>query len=152
MDGKLAGSVTSDLPARFVVGGSGDAKRPSVKQADVKDLMIYRAGCVDEIAALESGTLLQAVRGLCVADDARFEVEAAEPRAEHDAGRRRRVAIALTDCRFTRPSFDHLAARPANSVRHSRHCSRTGDVTMRFISMIRGRTRGRCPAEQLMAT
>ena len=53
VDGKLAGSVSERLePNRFVVGGV---------QADYKDLLIYRSALnADEIAALESGRLLQA--------------------------------------------------------------------------------------------
>jgi lysophospholipase L1-like esterase len=53
VDGKLAGRVSERLePNRFVVGGV---------QADYKDLMIYRSALnADEIAALESGHLLQA--------------------------------------------------------------------------------------------
>ena len=53
VDGKLAGHVSERLePNRFVVGGV---------QADYKDLLIYRSALnADEIAALESGRLLQA--------------------------------------------------------------------------------------------
>jgi lysophospholipase L1-like esterase len=53
VDGKLAGRISERLePNRFVVGGV---------QADYKDLLIYRSALnADEIAALESGRLLQA--------------------------------------------------------------------------------------------
>ena len=53
VDGTLAGSVSERLePFRFVLGG---------KRADYKDLLIYRSALnADEVAALDSGRLLQA--------------------------------------------------------------------------------------------
>jgi hypothetical protein len=54
VDGHLAGRAAERLePKRFELGGPGEA--------DVKDLLIYRSALnADEVAALESGTLLQA--------------------------------------------------------------------------------------------
>jgi lysophospholipase L1-like esterase len=61
VDGKLAGRVGERLePNRFVIGGpgtSGAAAAP--RQADYKDLLIYRAGLnAEEVAALNQGVLL----------------------------------------------------------------------------------------------
>jgi len=54
VDGKLAGATAERLePKNFALGGPGEA--------DFKDLMIYRSALnADEVAALESGRLLQA--------------------------------------------------------------------------------------------
>jgi len=63
VDGKLAGRTAERLePSRFVIGGAGGAEAaPSPKQADFKDLLLYRAGLNgDEVAALHQGTLLKA--------------------------------------------------------------------------------------------
>ena len=53
VDGKVAGHVSERLePRRFILGGVG---------ADYRDLLIYRSALnADEVAALESGSLLQA--------------------------------------------------------------------------------------------
>jgi hypothetical protein len=54
VDGRLAGAARERLePKSFSIGGPGEA--------DVKDLLIYRSALnADEVAALESGRLLQA--------------------------------------------------------------------------------------------
>ena len=66
VDGKLAGTVAERLqPARFAIGGpdasAPAAVLPSPKQADYRDLLIYRAALnADEVTALQNGALLQA--------------------------------------------------------------------------------------------
>jgi hypothetical protein len=64
VDGQLAGRTAERLqPKRFVVGGPGVGSpgRPASKQADLKDLMIYRSALnADEVAAMRKGSLLQA--------------------------------------------------------------------------------------------
>ena len=64
VDGRLAGRATERLqPKRFVVGGPGVVTHgaPAVKQADLKDLMIYRSALnADEVAAMHKGALLPA--------------------------------------------------------------------------------------------
>jgi lysophospholipase L1-like esterase len=63
VDGRLAGKTVERLePTRFIVGGPGaGAHTASPKQADFKDLLIYRSALnADEAAALSNGTLLQA--------------------------------------------------------------------------------------------
>jgi lysophospholipase L1-like esterase len=62
VDGQLAGRTPERLePTRFVVGGPGaGARPPAPKQADFKDLMIYRSAInADEAEAMAKGTLLQ---------------------------------------------------------------------------------------------
>ena len=63
VDGQLAGHTAERLqPTRFIVGGPGaGGQMAAPKQADFKDLMIYRSALnADEAAALAKGTLLQA--------------------------------------------------------------------------------------------
>jgi len=62
VDGKLSGKVAERLePTRFVLGGSGSASPAAPKQADYKDLFLFRAALnEDEVAALNQGTMLQA--------------------------------------------------------------------------------------------
>ena len=63
VDGKLVGRTAERLePTRFVIGGPGGSERaPAPKQADFKDLLLYRAGLnSDEVAALQQGVLLKA--------------------------------------------------------------------------------------------
>jgi GDSL-like Lipase/Acylhydrolase family len=61
VDGKPGGRVTERLePTRFVVGGSGSAGSTGPKQADYKDLFLYRAALnADEVAALNAGKMLK---------------------------------------------------------------------------------------------
>ena len=63
VDGALAGRIAERLePQRFVVGGPGAAGTPAgPKQADYKDVFVYRAGLnADEVAALHQGRMLKA--------------------------------------------------------------------------------------------
>jgi lysophospholipase L1-like esterase len=63
VDGKPAGNVAERLePNRFVIGGPGASGAPAgPKQADYKDLFIYRAALnADEVAALTRGQMLHA--------------------------------------------------------------------------------------------
>jgi lysophospholipase L1-like esterase len=77
VDGRLAGKTAERLePARFVVGGPGSSSgAPAPKQADYKDLLIYRSALnPDEVAALHKGTLLQAsLEVYAPLADARFQ-------------------------------------------------------------------------------
>jgi hypothetical protein len=70
VDGKPAGRVAERLePTRFVVGGPGAAQtgvgadlqvRPSPRQADYKDVFLYRAALnADEVAAMNQGKMLK---------------------------------------------------------------------------------------------
>jgi len=70
VDGKPAGKVAERLePKRFVVGGPGAAQtgvgadlqvRPGPRQADYKDLFLYRSALnADEIAAMSQGKMLK---------------------------------------------------------------------------------------------
>jgi hypothetical protein len=61
VDGRLAGQVAERLePARFVVGGAGPNGGSGPRQADYKDVSIFRAALnADEVAALHQGQLLQ---------------------------------------------------------------------------------------------
>jgi lysophospholipase L1-like esterase len=62
VDGQLAGRTSERLQtARFVIGGSGESQIKGIRQADLKDLLIYRSAVnADEVTALAKGTLLQA--------------------------------------------------------------------------------------------
>ena len=87
VDGKLTGKVTERLePTRFVVGGpgaSGAAAGP--KQADYKDLFLYRAALnADEVAALNRGRMLKASLEIySPLNDAEFKADSiAENRAQ----------------------------------------------------------------------
>jgi lysophospholipase L1-like esterase len=63
VDGVLAGRTAERLePRQFVVGGPGASDRAKApKQADFKDLMIYRSALnADEVAVMQKGALLQA--------------------------------------------------------------------------------------------
>ncbi len=63
VDGKLGGKVAERLePTRFVLGGPGSAEGAAApKQADYKDLFVFRAALnEDEAAALSQGKVLQA--------------------------------------------------------------------------------------------
>jgi hypothetical protein len=63
VDGTLAGRIAERLePQRFVVGGPGAAGTPAgPKQADYKDVFVYRAGLnADEVAAMHQGRMLKA--------------------------------------------------------------------------------------------
>ena len=63
IDGKLGGRIAERLePRSFVIGGPGGAGIPAApRQADYRDLLIYRAGLnEDEAAALHQGQLLHA--------------------------------------------------------------------------------------------
>jgi hypothetical protein len=99
VDGKLAGSTAERLePSRFVIGGGGGAEAaPALKQADFKDLLVYRAGLNgDEVAALHQGTLLKAsLEVYSPLADARFErARRSRTAAEYDV-RQDRVAHGL---------------------------------------------------------
>jgi len=61
VDGKAVGSVAERLePTRFVIGGSGAAGTAAPKQADYKDVFLYRAGLnADEVAASNQGKMLK---------------------------------------------------------------------------------------------
>jgi hypothetical protein len=84
VDGQLAGRAPERLePTRFVIGGPGGgpdagARTPAPKQADFKELMIYRSALnADEVAALAKGTLLQAsLEVYAPLADARFQRDA----------------------------------------------------------------------------
>jgi hypothetical protein len=87
VDGQLAGRVPERLePTRFVVGGPGaGARTPAPKQADFKELMIYRSAVnADEAAAMAKGTLLQSsLEVYAPLADARFTRDASlENRAQ----------------------------------------------------------------------
>jgi lysophospholipase L1-like esterase len=60
-DGTLAGRVAERLePSHFVFGGSGSAGSPGPKQADYRDLFLFRAALnADEVAVLGQGKILQ---------------------------------------------------------------------------------------------
>lgn len=63
VDGKRIGTVAERLqPNRFVLGGPGSGENPPApKQADYKELLLFRAALnSDEVAALNAGKLLQA--------------------------------------------------------------------------------------------
>jgi lysophospholipase L1-like esterase len=64
VDGQLAGRASERLqPKRFVVGGPGVATdgAPAIRQADLKNLMIYRSALnSDEVSAMQKGALLPA--------------------------------------------------------------------------------------------
>jgi lysophospholipase L1-like esterase len=64
VDGQLAGRAAERLqPRRFIVGGPSQETptTPASKQADLKDLMIYRSALnADEVAAMRKGALLPA--------------------------------------------------------------------------------------------
>jgi lysophospholipase L1-like esterase len=62
VDGKLAGSTAERLePNRIVVGGPGSAQGSAPKQADYKDVFVFRSALnADEVAVLHSGRMLQA--------------------------------------------------------------------------------------------
>jgi hypothetical protein len=62
VDGKLAGSTAERLePNRIVVGGPGSAQGSAPKQADYKDVFMFRSALnADEVAVLHSGKMLQA--------------------------------------------------------------------------------------------
>ena len=63
VDGKFVGKVAERLePNRFVIGGPGASSAPAApKQADYKDLFLYRAALnADEVAALHEGRMLAA--------------------------------------------------------------------------------------------
>jgi hypothetical protein len=61
VDGKPAGKVAERLePNRFVVGGPGATGAAAPKQADYKDLFLYRAALnADEVDALHAGKMLK---------------------------------------------------------------------------------------------
>jgi hypothetical protein len=61
VDGKLAGKVNERLePTRFVVGGSAGAAGPGPKQADYKDVFLFRAALnAEEVAEINRGTILK---------------------------------------------------------------------------------------------
>ena len=61
VDGVLAGKTAERLaPASFVIGGPAESLPAAPRQADYKDLLIYRSALnSDEVAALQKGTLLQ---------------------------------------------------------------------------------------------
>ena len=86
VDGTLAGTVAERLePNRFGLGGA---------QADYRDLLIYRSALnADEVAALESGRLLQASLEVYspLTDDVPAGRSGAEPRAEPDVSQSRRA-------------------------------------------------------------
>ena len=92
VDGTLAGSVSERLePFRFVLGG---------KRADYKDLLIYRAALnADEVAALESGRVLQA------------SLEVYSPLADasfQPGGAVRNLAQSLTSAKISPGSVQHI--------------------------------------------
>lgn len=62
VDGQLSGRTAERLQtARFVIGGPGTSGQKAVRQADLKELLIYRSALnADEVTALNKGTLLQA--------------------------------------------------------------------------------------------
>lgn len=63
VDGVLAGRTAERLePRKFVVGGPGGSdSAKAAKQADFKELMIYRSALnADEVSAMQKGALLQA--------------------------------------------------------------------------------------------
>jgi len=63
VDGKLTGKAAERLqPTRFVLGGPGaPGNAPAPKQADYKDVLVFRSALnADEAAALHEGKLLQA--------------------------------------------------------------------------------------------
>jgi hypothetical protein len=64
VDGQLAGKTSERLqPKRFVIGGSGreSESMAPMKQADLKDLMIYRSALnADEVTAIRKGSVLPA--------------------------------------------------------------------------------------------
>jgi lysophospholipase L1-like esterase len=62
VDGSPAGSVSERLqPAAFSIGGPAAGQQAAPRQADYKDVYIYRSALnADEVSALHSGTLLQA--------------------------------------------------------------------------------------------
>ena len=63
IDGKLVGKAAERLePSRFVIGGPGGSAgaAPGPKQADYKDVFIFRAALnADEVAALTQGKIFQ---------------------------------------------------------------------------------------------
>jgi hypothetical protein len=61
VDGTLTGKVAERLePNRFVIGGPGGAGPAGPRQADYKDLFIFRSALnADEVAVLADGKLLQ---------------------------------------------------------------------------------------------
>jgi len=77
VDGALAGKTAERLqPERFVIGGPATSTQGSApKQADYKDLLVYRSALnADEVGALQKGTLLQASLDVYAPlTDARFE-------------------------------------------------------------------------------
>ena len=61
VDGKLAGTVAERLePNRFVIGGPGSTNGTAPKEADYKDVFLFRAALnPDEVAVLNQGKMLQ---------------------------------------------------------------------------------------------
>jgi hypothetical protein len=78
VDGKLAGTASERLePARVVVGGPGSAQGSAPKQADYKDVFVFRSALnADEVAVLQSGRMLQAsLEVYSPLDDAHFTAD-----------------------------------------------------------------------------
>ena len=93
VDGRLAGATAERLePTRFGLGGPGEA--------DFRDLLIYRSALnADEVAALDSGRLLQAsLEVYSPLTDAQF----------HSGGAVANLAQSLTSAKIGPGSVQHI--------------------------------------------
>jgi hypothetical protein len=79
VDGKLAGTASERLePNRIVVGGPGSAQGSAPRQADYKDVFVFRSALnADEVEVLHSGRMLQAsLEVYAPLNDAQFTADA----------------------------------------------------------------------------